>query len=113
MRPETLASEPFEYRPWWPGSQIDLLAGTESAMQLGKSAKNTRVPLTCAAHVCRWVVKNGVLVRDERDERDEDVDGVESTGAAQGGSNRAVPNRLSLITSNLVDSGLLVQVEFG
>jgi len=102
LRPETPASGPFEYRPWWPGSQIDLLAGTESAMQLGKSAKNTRV--------CRWVVKNGVLVGDKRDEN---VDGVESTGAAQGGSNRAVPNRLSLITSNVVDSGLLVQVEFG
>ena len=60
--------------------------------------------------MCRWVVKNGVLVRDKSDEN---VDGVESTGAAQGGSNRAVPNRLSLITSNVVDSGLLVQVEFG
>ena len=60
--------------------------------------------------MCRWVVKNGVLVRDKSDEN---VDGVESTGAAQGGSNRAVSNRLSLITSNVVDSGLLVWVEFG
>ena len=102
MRPETSASEPFEYRPWWPGSQIDLLASTESAMQLGKSAKNTRVPLTCKKTVFSSEIREMKTLTE-----------LNQQVLLIGGSNRAVPNRLSLITSNVVDSGLLVQVEFG